>query len=194
MRETIVEVLGWFSLAYKEDILPETVGLWCAVLFDVKPQDIRGASIQYLRGNSPFFPKPGQILAIARPTASAEQEASLVADALITAAESYGFDPIGVAKAEEKVGKLGVEYLRRNGGFEKFVLSIGHVDNITNVKAQLRRSITGLINQGFLAKQSQLEGPQIGFSKSAMGTLNKLDGLIPAQLLEQINKKKPPKE
>jgi hypothetical protein len=147
MRRNIIFTLKGLTEIYDKVVSDELIEIWVSILKDLTPEELAKGVHAYVIGNHPFFPKPGQIYVLARPQIDTDQEASLIADRIFSSIRSYGTDPLGTERARNKIGELGWQYIQNEAGWDSFSRSIKSEDDIPILKAQVRRSLMGLIER-----------------------------------------------
>lgn len=147
MRQTeMVAVMAWLTHIYNQEITDALSDTWYELLGHLSREEFARAIKEYvLDPESKFFPKPGQIMGIARPKVQPEEESSLVVDLIFSAVQSYGADPIGEARAKKKIGEIGWQWVQIQGGWAKAIQSCPDNDSIPIWRAQTRKSIMGLM-------------------------------------------------
>ena len=123
---------------------------WNLILGDLSRQELADALETFLKSDqSKFFPKPGQLYALARPQPDLEGEAALLTDKIYYCLESYGSDAYGTERAKERIGELGWVYIQNLGGWTKFTTTVGMVEmsELGGEKARTRKSLMGILER-----------------------------------------------
>lgn len=147
MREDILLAMKGLSEIYERKITDDLMSIWQSVLKDLSQEELaKGVEAYVLDPSRDFFPKPGQIYALARPQGNKEEEAALITDRIFACLSSHGKDDYGTKRAREKIGELGWMYIEQTGGWSKFGLELDNGD-VPTMKSQARKSIMGLIQR-----------------------------------------------
>lgn len=157
--------LEGFLIIYerKGELSEVLVEIWSTALSQLTQAELRRGVEKYLLSNSPSFPKPGQIYALARPEhdavvieAEAQRIANLVFDCLSYGDQTYGGNyPSSAERARTKMGEIGWQYIQACGGWSKFVQGFaydGATADLATAKAQARKMIIGLLQNQSTAK------------------------------------------
>ena len=122
------------------------IDMWFSVLHDVTDQEFVNAIKAYVTDpKNVFFPKPAQILGLAKGVLDVESQASLIADNVFYCLRSYGTDQIGEERAKSRMGDVGWAYIKNGGGWATFVQSIKDEADVPILKSQARKAIMGLL-------------------------------------------------
>jgi hypothetical protein len=184
-RLELGKVLYGLGKIYDKDVNEDVLSIWFNALQEVTCEELARAVTAYIKqADSKFFPKPGEIYALAKGIVNLESEAALIADLVFQAQASYGCDITGTLRAEMKMGEIGWSYVKNCGGWETFVQSVRSYDDVSNMKSQARKSIQGLLERKRSGvpdrEQQKLENLEVmkklGLKMKDMGTSEKREG------------------
>lgn len=165
-RPDVVLVMLGLSKIYDYTLSDPLIEIWNRVLRDLSKAELEFAVDEYVRGGSPFFPKPGQIYQLVRPNQkieNAEADAQIIVEKIYSVQASVGTDAEGCAKARERIGEAGWEYIKLVGGWYVFWMRCQTEGVDSTIKSQTRKALLGLMNQ---QKQTEVR-TQIEFKNLA---------------------------
>lgn len=126
----------------------DTLTIWNMVLGELTRPEFEMALATYLRSNSAFFPRPGQLFQLVRPDEDSQQEAQLMADKIWNTMCSKGDDKQAIEEAKQKLGEIGWAYVESCGGWyglkKRFQFVTG--DPSSSI-AQIRNSVQGILKR-----------------------------------------------
>jgi hypothetical protein len=143
-RVDILKAVAVLGEIYDRQISKELVEVWNMILEDLSPDEVnRGVKLFMSNPANKFFPKPAEILALARPTANVDEEANILANKIIGAISKIG--PYRSADAKSLLGEVGWTIVQLRGGWEQLCI----VDNeqLGTLSAQLREIAKALLNK-----------------------------------------------
>jgi hypothetical protein len=144
----IMVTLRGLGTIYDKEISEDLLQIWCSVLQGVTSEELtRAVRVYVTAAENVFFPKPGQIHAIAKGIVDLESEAVQITDSIFYCLRSYGPDPLGIDRTKKKIGEIGWLYIQSIGGWEAFVISVRSEDDVPIIKSQVRKSIMGLLQR-----------------------------------------------
>lgn len=148
-RDFIVKGIYGLSKVYQSEITDQLLDVWKDTLADLTEEEFSRACKKYLLSDNAFFPKPGQIYKIARPTPDVEPEAMMIVEKIFELLGPCGSDIYGVDRANNALGEIGKAYISIRGGWAKFSDSMKLVENesIGTLKAQAKQAIIGLLTR-----------------------------------------------
>lgn len=147
MRVTILNQLNGLAVIYDREVTKDLVDIWCAVLSDLSEEEIIAGVTTYVRNDNPFFPKPGQIYALIRPQQNGEQEATLIAERIISQlGPNGGPSEFNAKRAKLRIGEIGWKYIQEyRNGWAAFSDSFDEDTNLETAKSQIRKGLMSLL-------------------------------------------------
>lgn len=162
----VTKILRGMALVYPTEITDELVQIYCLVLQELSIQELNQAVIRYMRSDIAFFPKPGQLLAMLKPTD--EDQAAEVAARILTAMRKYGGDyPEHHQKARECMGEIGWHVVQLQGGWSAMLTNTSLDTDIG--QAQWRKLALSVIRKDSLGQLGETPSLQSKEQKGLQG-------------------------
>jgi len=154
-KNTLMVQLHGLARIFDQVVDAQLTAIWLSVLGELSDEELVTAVKAYcLDAESKFFPKPGQIYRLARPEFDTKEEAAVIADHIFAALRAYGADSVGTAKARQKIGEIGWNWIINCGGWSTFVCRGIEEEQVPALQAQCRLAILGLLSKQKYDKES----------------------------------------
>lgn len=136
MKSEYAKLVAGLGEYYSKELTPSQIDMFSDDLMSLSPTELTQAIISYRRNpENKFFPLPGQLIGIIRPTITATDEANEVASAIINAVGKDGHT--NPERAKQRIGELAWEVVVRFGGWKHICESL-NPQNEGVFRAQIR--------------------------------------------------------